>query len=312
MRAFAAVDGGGTKTDFALISESGDVLARRRLGGSNPNVLGTETACGVLRRGVAEVVRAAACGAPAGAECPEAVSPVLAGVYAGIAGAMSGDNGTRLAESLSKAFPGVPVRVETDIRNVIEAAGQTGPCVAAILGTGSVAYFFDGESMFRTGGWGYLFDSAGSGYDIGRDVLRECLAKGDGFRGASPLTELAERRLGGTAWEHIAELYAEGRDFIASFAPVAFEAFREGDPSAAEILRRSCDRIAELVRHAARGREDAASGGLPVVLAGGLTRERSFFGPGLEKRLGPGYRLVFSDRPPIDGACRRALGLFAD
>ena len=36
-RAFISIDGGGTKTDFLLFKESGEVLDRITLGGTNPN-----------------------------------------------------------------------------------------------------------------------------------------------------------------------------------------------------------------------------------------------------------------------------------
>jgi transcriptional regulator with XRE-family HTH domain len=46
------IDGGGTKTEFCLFDERGCVLARERLGGTNPNVYGVEGAISTLKKGI--------------------------------------------------------------------------------------------------------------------------------------------------------------------------------------------------------------------------------------------------------------------
>ena len=51
------IDGGGTKTEFVLFSESGRVLNRIVLGGSNPNTVGMENAINILQLGIDTLLR---------------------------------------------------------------------------------------------------------------------------------------------------------------------------------------------------------------------------------------------------------------
>ena len=51
-RILAAIDGGGTKTEFVLYTESGQILKRLLLGGSNPNTVGIEATQALLQTGL--------------------------------------------------------------------------------------------------------------------------------------------------------------------------------------------------------------------------------------------------------------------
>ena len=52
---FLGIDGGGTKTDFALTDSEGNLLSRVILGASNPNDVGISAVQDVLLRGIIEV-----------------------------------------------------------------------------------------------------------------------------------------------------------------------------------------------------------------------------------------------------------------
>ena len=49
---YLGIDGGGTKTEFILIDEQGNVLNRYLDKGSNPNDIGIENCVSVLRGGI--------------------------------------------------------------------------------------------------------------------------------------------------------------------------------------------------------------------------------------------------------------------
>lgn len=53
--------------------------------------------------------------------------------------------------------------------------------------------------------------------------------KRDGTGPATRLTALVEQALGGSAWDHIAQLYQKDVAYIASFAPLVQQAYREKD-----------------------------------------------------------------------------------
>ncbi len=287
---YIALDGGGTKSEAALFTSEGEILRQAHRGGCNPNVVGLDGSCAVITDILNELTAASP-------EPPQ-------GIFAGIAGSLSGNRGVELEERLRPAFP--QLVIESDIMNVIYAADNPGPCAAAIMGTGSSVFAYDGKKLYRAGGWGYLLDGAGGGFDIGREVIRACVAHDDGFVAPSPLVSLAEARLGGRALDNLASFYDNGPDFIASFAPIAFEAMRAGDASARDIVLASVRRVAGLVRFV----RDRHNCGGDVIFSGGLLVERDVLDPLLRAALGVGISLEIPSRSQLEGAMRRCLALF--
>ena len=287
---YIAIDGGGTKTEAALFTADGEVLLRARRGGCNPNIIGLEASCGVL----SDILTELSVASP---------SPTR-GFFAGVAGALTGDNAAEMEKRLRPSWTNLVV--ESDIMNVVYSAENPGPCIAAIMGTGSSVFAYDGQQLHRAGGWGYLFDLSGGGFDIGREVLRACLAHDDGMAPASPIVDLAEQRLGGRALDRLATFYAKGPDYIASFAPFAFAGLRAGDAAAREIVLASIRRVANLVRHV----RDHYRCGNRAVFAGGLLRDRDILEPLLHEALGDAIVLEIPALPQLDGAMRRCLALF--
>ena len=287
---YIAVDGGGTKTEAALFTVDGEVLLRARRCGCNPNIVGLEASCGVLSDILAELSVASP-------------SPPR-GFFAGVAGALTGDNAAEMEKRLRSSWTNLVV--ESDIMNVVYSAENPGPCIAAIMGTGSSVFAYDGQQLHRAGGWGYLFDLAGGGFDIGREVIRACLAHEDGMSPSSPLVELVEQRLGRRALDLLATFYAKGPDYVASFAPIAFDALRAGDATAQAIVIASVRRVAELVRHV----RDHYRCGNYAVFSGGLLRDRDILEPMLREALDDTIVFEFPARPQLDGAMRRCLALF--
>ena len=103
------------------------------------------------------------------------------GIFAGIAGCGAVKHGRYVEEYLKGIYKCTAVKCDTDIFNVIGSVLEAERCAAAICGTGSVAYAYDGKKLSRIGVWGYLLDEGGSGYGIGKDALRTALAERDGI-----------------------------------------------------------------------------------------------------------------------------------
>ncbi len=278
-RVFLAIDGGGTKTEFVLFSEDGHIIRHARTGSTNINAVGEEKAVSELIYGIDRVL------------CKERPE----WVFAGISGSSLYRNAEILKEAVQSRIAGVPVKVSPDILNVIHSCRGAEKCIAVICGTGSCVFAYDGEKLERFGGWGYLFGDAGSGYDIGREVLRECFAYEDGFGRDSIVTELVEKKLGGRALNKLHTFYTGGRDTVAAFAPLAFEAARAGDTVAKEIIERSVSKLSELIAAADNGSDT-------VIVSGGLTSNRDIIEPILKARISQKSKLVFPTLPQIYGA----------
>lgn len=287
-----AIDGGGTKTEFVLYTEHGEILERLVLGGSNPNTVGIANAQALLRSGLDQLF---------------SINANISIIYAGIAGCGIKGNQKKIWSFLRNTYPGTQCVVDTDVSNVIYSAPVEERCIAVICGTGSVVYAKTPEDMHRIGGWGYLWESGCSGYDFGRDAIEAALAARDGIGPQTLLRELVEARLGGDVWEHINDIYQLRQDGIAAYAATVFEAYRQRDAVAEQILQKNVDRLALRV-NAAAARYDC---GADVVIAGGLTAQRQVLEAFLQKRLKKGLRLIFNEQPQICGAAAggcRALG----
>lgn len=268
---YLGIDGGGTKTLFLLADREGRILRRIQRGSSNPFDIGFEKAAAVLEEGI----RAAA------AEIP--YRKIAA--YAGLSGGSTGDMKERFA-----AFFGemrfASCRNGSDAENAVAAGLRGGDGVSLIAGTGAVAFAVKNGVKTRFGGYGYLFDEGGSGYDVGREAIRAaCLAeegRGDAFRLREMI--LAETKKSSMR-QSLADLYAAGKCGIAAFSPLVFRAYREGDRTAAEIVRRQAEAIAGLLSAAVPAAGTDKDGKVPVVLTGGLTGDGDILLPLLRQEI---------------------------
>ena len=292
-RAYIAVDGGGTKTDFVLFLENGDIIDRLILGGCNPNAYGIVHTEKILSDGIDRFVRMGA---------------KVSAVFAGISGAAVGNNRAMLNEFLKERYPYLKCCVEGDIHNVIGSVVEVDKCIAVICGTGSVVYAYDGDLLRRFGGWGYLFDSAGSGFDIGRELFRYCLECEDLGNTEDEIYRELCNMVGGHIFDNISVIYSKGKDYVASFAPMVFRFCDSGNEVAIAIVMQTAERISELINRA----HESGNCGNTAIIAGGLTSRKDILEPMVRKNLKSGIQLVFADQPPIFGAAVKCMKLFSN
>ncbi len=288
-----AVDGGGTKTEFLLFTQQGEILDRLLLSGTNPNSCGFSKSQAVLKTGVDHML---SLGFP------------IKGILCGIAGCINETNRKSLLSFLTERYPHIQARVTSDIYNVIYSVEHAENCIAAICGTGSVVYARTSEGLKQLGGWGYLFDNSGSGYDLGRDAICAALADQDGIGPHTLLTELVDAKIGGRATKSMNTLYGAGKDYIASFASLIFKAEEMGDPIAAQILKKNADRLSFLINSAAK----LYNSGPAVLLSGGIVVKQPAFRSALFEGLMPHLKPIICDTPQILGAAANCCQSFAE
>jgi len=226
---FLGVDGGGTKTQAAVMDSSGRVLGEGASGASNPLRVGIDQA-------MENIVSAAAqASEDAGLRINQITSAVVA-----LAGISHPIHFHAVKQALDRALGVKDIELVTDAQAALVGAlnGQAG--VVIIAGTGSIALGVNrvGE-MARSGGWGPELSDEGSGYDIARRALRAVAAEFDGRSPTTKLSELIFRRLGvETAADLPGVIYSSNRDpvEIASLAELVTEAADAGDEVAASIL----------------------------------------------------------------------------
>lgn len=281
---FLGIDGGGTKTEFLLVDSLGNEIKRVVLGASNPVSAGIETTKAVLEEGVKAVC--------------EGVDFAETAVYAGIAGGKAGDNQQIIGSTL-QSFGFASVGCGSDIELLLEIALKGGSGTAVIMGTGVVAYAREGENLHRAGGRGYLIDRGGSGFHLGSAALNAAFEYADGRGGSKIIAELTEKILGKSMESAVGEIYGGGAAFIASFAPVVFEAFEKNDPVAKQIIDDNVREAAKII-NGARSFLGITEG--RIVVCGGLCRQKEILRPFLLQYLNGGFSLEFLEEPLVNGA----------
>ena len=281
---YIGIDGGGTKTAAVLFDEEGHVLARHVTGPCNPNVLGFDESTARVK----EIVESLTRGEPRS----------VAAIYIGTAGIFTADDGPRFAAAVAEACGVEKVKCENDVMNVVASATDADRCVAGVSGTGMIVYAKEPDRVTRLDGWGYLLGLGGSGYDIGRDVIRAAVGESEGTSSATALTSLVEQKAGMTLERLVLEVYRHEPAFVASFAPLAFEADAEGDAVAQDILVKNARAFAQVLNHAA----SVFDCGDTVVVSGGIATNARF-GELLKRELKSDLKLVVPSCPQVVGAC---------
>ena len=291
-RVMIAMDGGGTKTEFLLFNENGDILARQLRDGSNPNSCGMEAALSSIESGIDSLISRV---------------PNVSAIYGGVAGCAATENRNAFMHFLKKKYPSMKIDIRSDILNVIYSTDYFERCIAVIVGTGSVVYAKNGERLERFGGWGYRFDRSCSGYDFGRDAIMATLAEEDGVGPKTLITQMIEEAIDGKAKDKFEVLYSMKNEKIASFADTVFKAYDMGDGVARRILSRNIGQLVHLIKCAA----DAQDCGKKVIISGGLTARRDILLEFLHEE-GAFFDFVFPALPQIYGACAYCNRMFGE
>lgn len=196
-----------------------------------------------------------------------------------------------------------------DLRGDQEAAlrGAVGPAGAVIIaGTGAICFGRNagGESA-RAGGFGYLLDDEGSGYALGRDLLRAVLRARDGRGPATVLEGLLLQRRGLAETADLIRFAYDpvlGKANIAGLAPLLLEALCQGDAAAQAIADKAADELAALGR-TVLGRLGLENSEL--VLMGGVLDNFQNLRDGVSARLQaacPGLSIIRPRRSAAWGA----------
>ena len=306
-RVVLAVDGGGVKTDLALISASGGLLAAIRGGSSQAHYLGVDGCVEVLESLLERAVERAGLGP---LERPFAATAQL--LLAGI----------DLPEELAALRSAVEQRrwtehvvVGNDTEALLRAGTDRGWGIAVVCGTGinCLGRAPDGrEARFLS--FGPVSGDWGGGRDVGLAALAAAVRAADGRGPTTALEQAVPEHFGcGDPLEVARAFHLEEVPMtrVGELAPVVLAVCDE-DPVAADIVRRLADEVTAFATAALRRleltREDP-----DVVLGGRVLRALS--PPFLEaiargvERVAPNARVGVSASEPIVGAA--LLGLDA-
>jgi N-acetylglucosamine kinase-like BadF-type ATPase len=261
---FLGVDGGGTKTAFALIDSQGTVLARHEAGSAYYLEVGMDGAAAMLAQG---------CGALF------AASGVTA---ADIDFAFFGLPAYGEDRAVQSKLDALPLAVLGHARYlcgndmVCSWAGSLACAdgISVIAGTGSMAYGEFAGQRARAGGWGELFSDEGSAHWIARAGLALFSRMSDGRAPRGPLHQLMRERLALQEDLDLCEVVygvLKGeRSKIAALSRLVAEAAGQGDAQAEAIIEAAAAELVALVDAVRNSLGVAAGVGVNVSYTGGL------------------------------------------
>lgn len=230
-------DGGGTKTEVLCVNELGDVLANESFGPLNINGVGRD----VVAKSVKDCVAFMA-SLPGGLDACQALVIGVAGVSnVEVSGFITG----------CVRACGYTGRLDLQGDQDIALAGAVeGPGAVLVAGTGSVCCGRDENGVKgRAGGRGHLIDDEGSGYAIGRDILRAVVRADDGRIPPTVLTAMVYEQLGVSSIPQIITwLYSPdtGKKDVAALTPLLLRALDLDDHAARAIAHKAASELSQL------------------------------------------------------------------
>ena len=266
--AHLGIDAGGTSTRAVVVTPSGECLGHGRAGSGNPISSGPTVAAASLRAAAGEALTAAS--------LPGSVIGTTAIALAG--GSAEGRvdaSGTGVRSALLPLGVAANPVIEMDLLALYCSGSFEPDGYAMVSGTGAAAVRVgDGDVVAVSDGLGWLLGDDGSGFWVGREVVRAVAAALDGRAASTALTPLlltalslpppdAPRARNHRARDHRARDHRArdhrardhggvmpglvGRVYdlppvaLARFAPLAFDAAHGagGDEVAAEIVDRA-------------------------------------------------------------------------
>jgi N-acetylglucosamine kinase-like BadF-type ATPase len=300
--ALLAVDGGNSKTDLALFTGRGELLALER----GPTISHQQVPIDVAaERLVALAGRAAS---SSGVRLPASLGSFV------LAGADFSSDIRLLTRAFGDAGVVERITVRNDAFGALRAGARSGWGIVVVCGSGVNAAGIgpDGRTE-RFAAIDDLSGDFGGGYGIGVEALRLAVRARDG-RGARTVLESAvPEHFGLQRPIDVTRAVYEDRiprRRLEELAPAVFAAADRGDRAARELLDRVADELALMAVTIAR-RLRVARREVEVVLVGGVfrTTDRVFHLRVTEgiRRAVPGANVARLDAPPVLGAALLAL-----
>ncbi len=218
------VEGGGTKTDWVLLDDTGRVLGEGQLGAANLKLSTDEYLAQLF------------------AALPRETTEV--GVF--LAGCLSENDHARLRRLTAAAWPSARVSVGSDCESGFAAALGDGDGIVVISGTGAVVHGRKGGRVEKSGGWGHILGDRGGGYDMCRHALRKTILHYDIEGTLSPLASAILAELSLNELPQLVDWVNQADKMqVARLAPVIFRAADAGDVEMRELIEHRARDLAQ-------------------------------------------------------------------
>jgi N-acetylmuramic acid 6-phosphate etherase len=278
------VEGGGTKTAWALVERDGSELLIVDQGKLPPSNFRLET-----QERLRTIFR----------ELPSQID--RAGVF--LAGCGTAEDRQSLLRLCAEIWPNARIITGSDRESGLAAALEQSDGIVVSAGSGSSVTGRRGDRIERAGGWGHILGDTGGGYFLVIQALRLILREYDLHREEM---QFAAKILHALSLNNFDELvrWAQTADKmeIAMLAPVVLESAATGDARIMEIIESGAQVLSEYTEAVASRLHLLAP---KVMLLGGLFHRDSIYTHAFRRRLKknlPDARVATVERPPELGA----------
>ncbi|MFF3306969.1 N-acetylglucosamine kinase [Streptomyces sp. NPDC002952] len=276
-----AIDAGNSKTDVAVVSTDGRVLATARGGGFRPPAVGVGPAVDAVAEAVGRAYAAA------GVTSVAHVSACLANADLPV-------EEEQLAAALEARGWGASVDVRNDTFAILRAGIAEPRGVAVVCGAGinCVGMRPDGRTA-RFPAIGRISGDWGGGWGLAEEALWHAARAEDGRGGPTALARTLPAHFGlGSMYALIEALHLGhiGNARRHELTPVLFATAADGDPAARALVDRLADEVVAMAA-VALTRLELLDEEVPVLLGGSILAARH---PQLDDRIGE----LLADRAP--------------
>ena len=158
----AIVDGGSTKCDWVILENEGTEVLKTETIGFNPNIIKAELIAPEIENNQALT------------KFHDDIEHIF---YYG-SGCGTPENRLMVEREIQKVFPNAQVNIKEDLLAAAYAAYKGVPAIVCILGTGSNACYFNGETVkTELPSLGFLIGDEGSGSALGKQLVRHYFMK---------------------------------------------------------------------------------------------------------------------------------------
>jgi N-acetylglucosamine kinase-like BadF-type ATPase len=306
VRTYLGIDGGGSKTAFILVDESGRVLASHLEGPAYYLEIGWDAMRAMLARGIGATLNQAALQ-------PSSLDFAFLGLPA------YGEDSRLVAALDAAASPPLQIgRYGCGNDAVCGWAGalacQDG--INLIAGTGSMAYGEFHGRVARAGGWGELFSDEGSAYWIARKGLQLFSRMSDARTARGALYDLVRRHFRLQAdLDLCAAIYEKNqiqRSNLAALSTLIIQAATAGDVQTSALFAQAADELVQMVDAVHQQLAIPAHATVTVSYSGGMLEQPDPLLTRVQALLamhGTRYRVMAPRLPPVAGAALYAAKL---
>ncbi len=311
---YLGIDAGGSHTEAVITDESGFILARSLLNyGANPhNVSPVHTYEALLK--VANSARASM----HMKHKDRALDQNFDQVCVGMSGFDSPSDVSRIRSFIQKLDKDSPVfncKKISFVHNgliTLKSGTEKNYGVSITIGTGAHCYGVAGDGREATaGGWGHLLGDQGSGYWIGRSLLRQVMREYDGRSAKTPITDKVLAALALKSPEElIGWIYASEGLPVREIAQLSYVV---NDPALmhslelSKIINESVADIVDAYKTIISRLDLKKSNHLPVVIAGGLMKMKGSYAERVMqeiRNITPQADIILPTMTPSQGAIR--------